>query len=138
MKRFFTIAAFLLLSVPMWAQGTITATMDYEVKSPWLTPCSVTIQTNCIHGWRVTEISGGARTVLFDVPAPEAGFTGVLTVTGSGPVGGPTGRIVAQTVGLIADGSEKLSPDSAAADFEAPIEAPTIIIEFKITIIPGG
>ncbi len=136
MKRILSLALLMLLIPAAYGQGTMMVTVDYTVKSPWQTPCSATLTTNCVQGWRITSTTGGGRTALFDIPAPTANFTGVVTAIGSGAVGTPTGTVVAQTIGLNATGVELLSIDSASAAFGEPPGAPSITVNLTIVVTP--
>ena len=133
MKRpYLILATILLWAACSSAQGTLEVTLEYTVSSPWQTPCSTTVLTNCVQGWRVIDTTGGGRTVLHDIAAPTTGFTGVVTAVGSGPVPTPTGTVVAQTVGIDSSGGERLSPDSDPVPFGKDPDAPTIS---KATIV---
>ena len=130
MKRLALISA--LLTMTLWSQGTLTTTITHQAKSPWLTPCSATVTRNCVKGWRVYDATSG-RVMLFEIPAP-ASFTGAVTATGSGPVSGPTGQIVAQTVGIDFDGAEVPSADSAPSRFGVLPGAPTITVTINVQV----
>ena len=119
-----------LLTKALFGQGTLTTTVTHQAKSPWLTPCSASVTRNCVKGWRVFDITAG-RVALFEVPAP-ASFTGTVTGTGSGPVAGPTGSIVAQTIGIDFDGAELLSDDSVPSKYGVKPGAPTITVTIVI------
>jgi len=137
MKRFallFTALVLSLVPASLFAQGTIAVSLNYTVTSPWQTPCSTSVLTNCIAGWRISEISSGA---LFDIAAPTSGFSGTISALGNGPIAVPTGAVVAQTIGIEGGGGELLSTVSAPVSFGAAPAPPTgLTVTVTVTVNP--
>jgi hypothetical protein len=133
MKSLSRFCAMLLLLVNVVVatpgQHTVTATLNYDFTVD--NACSATVTTGCIKQFNIYDLTAGAKTLLFSIPAPSGANNQVTGITGtSGTLTMKAGLRTFGATAQMADGTES-DPNASTATVTVKPGSPA---SFSLTV----